>query len=127
VATAIGPPSTPPYSFLKIIYPICSPRLKLAPLFSAADLSTLPLIQLDSRKWDCIDWQDWFEHFDVLYNIPQNANTFNQVTLSFNAATEGLGVSLGWEFMARQAIESDDLSKVATLLMKRGGPTIWCM
>ena len=106
--------------FPEVVYPICSPSLEISSPATPADLSALPLIQLDSRQWDCLDWQDWFGHFDVQYQIPRNAITFNQVTLAFNAAVEGLGVSLGWDFMARQAIESGVLTKVGDFVYETG-------
>jgi len=106
--------------FPEIVYPVSSADLPVASPMSPADLVALPLIQLDSRQWDCLDWQDWFNHFDVDYHIPRNAITFNQVTLAFNAALEGLGVSLGWEFMARKAIESGRLKKVGEFAYETG-------
>lgn len=106
--------------FPEIVYPICSPALNIAPPVKPEDLIGLPLIQLDSSQWDCLDWQDWFDHFGIRYQIPRNALTFNQVTLSFNAALEGLGVTLGWDFMARQAIESGALSKLGEFAYETG-------
>lgn len=98
--------------FPEIVYPICSPALEIATPTRPEDLIGLPLIQLDSSQWDCLDWQDWFAHFDVPYQIPRNVTTFNQVTLSFNAALEGLGVTLGWDFMARPFVEAGTLKRV---------------
>ncbi|MBR8168040.1 LysR family transcriptional regulator [Burkholderia cenocepacia] len=96
----------------EVIYPVCSSELDLRVPSTPADLCTLPLIQLDSRQWDCIDWQDWFHHFGVEYQIPRNAITFNQITLSLNAAMEGLGVSLAWDSMAHHAVEAGTLKKL---------------
>ncbi|MDN7676436.1 LysR substrate-binding domain-containing protein [Burkholderia oklahomensis] len=98
--------------FPEIVYPICRADLQIRSPAQPGELAELPLVQLDSRKWDCIDWQDWFRHFGIDYTIPQNAITFNEVTLAFNAATEGLGVCLGWDFMAKQAIEAGVLRKL---------------
>ncbi|WP_175778818.1 LysR substrate-binding domain-containing protein [Burkholderia anthina] len=98
--------------FPEITYPIASAALDVPTPAKPEDLAALPLIQLDSTQWDCLDWQDWFAHFDVPYQIPRNATTFNQVTLSFNAALEGLGVTLGWDFMARPFVESGTLKRI---------------
>ncbi|TDV33824.1 LysR family transcriptional regulator [Paraburkholderia caballeronis] len=106
--------------FPEVVYPVCSPDLKIATPAAPADLRSLPLIQLDSRQWDCLDWQDWFAHFEVPYQIPRNAITFNQVTLAFNAAVEGLGVSLGWDFMASRAIASGELIQVGNFAYETG-------
>jgi LysR family glycine cleavage system transcriptional activator len=106
--------------FPEIVYPVCSTELSLPQPESVVDLCSLPLIQLDSRAWDCMDWQDWFKHFGLIYDIPRNAITFNQVTLVFNAALEGLGVSLGWDYMARQAIESGKLRQLGGFAYETG-------
>jgi len=106
--------------FPEIVYPICSASLEVPAPVYPADLRSLPLIQLDSRQWDCIDWQDWFDHFSVEYHIPRNAITFNQVTLAFDAALSGLGVSLGWEFMVRQGLEIGTLKRVGEFVYETG-------
>ncbi|WP_198399485.1 LysR substrate-binding domain-containing protein, partial [Caballeronia calidae] len=106
--------------FPEIVYPIRSSTLDLPEPTKPEDLTALPLIQLDSSQWDCLDWQDWFDHFNVDYQIPRNALTFNQVTLSFNAALEGLGVTLGWDFMARQSIESGTLKRMGDFAYETG-------
>ena len=106
--------------FPEIIYPIAGAAVEVPPLATPADLAALPLIQLDSTQWNCLDWQDWFAHFDVPYRIPRNATTFNQVTLSFNAALEGLGVTLGWDFMARPFVESGTLKRVGAFAYDTG-------
>jgi LysR family transcriptional regulator, glycine cleavage system transcriptional activator len=98
--------------FQEVVYPISRPDLDLPTPVDVKDFTKFPLIQLDSSQWNCLDWRDWFEHFDVHYEVPRNALTFNQVTLSFNAAHQGLGVALGWEFMARPAIDSGTLQRV---------------
>ncbi|CAM9394994.1 LysR substrate-binding domain-containing protein [Acinetobacter bereziniae] len=91
--------------FPEIVYPICKYNFEIKKPQTLKNIAALPLIQLDSRKWDCIDWRDWFWHFNIDYITPQNALTFNEVTLSFNAAIEGLGVCLGWDFMVKSALE----------------------
>jgi len=106
--------------FPEIVYPICRSDLGMSSPAQPEEVAALPLVQLDSRKWDCIDWQDWFRHFGVDYTIPQNAITFNEVTLAFNAATEGLGVCLGWDFMAKQAIEAGVLRKLGDFEFETG-------
>ncbi|WP_245965048.1 LysR substrate-binding domain-containing protein [Trinickia dinghuensis] len=95
-----------------VVYPVCSPELQVPSPATPSDLCALPLIQLDSHEWDCIDWQDWFAYFNVDYQIPRKAITFNQLTLTLNAAIEGLGVSLAWDSMARPAIEAGKLKRL---------------
>ena len=104
----------------EIVYPACSPDLQVPMPASPQDLCALPLIQLDSSQWDCLDWQDWFGHFGIDYQIPRNAITFNQVTLTLNAALEGLGVSLVWDSMARQAIRTGRLKRLGNFQYETG-------
>ncbi|SAK91160.1 LysR family transcriptional regulator [Caballeronia hypogeia] len=96
----------------EVVFPVCSMELQVPTPATPAELCDLHLIQLDSSQWDCLDWQDWFDHFGVRYKIPQNAITFNQLTLTLNAAIEGLGISLAWESMARPAMEAGKLKRV---------------
>jgi LysR family transcriptional regulator, glycine cleavage system transcriptional activator len=95
--------------FPEVVYPICSPSLEVVQPATPADLIELPLIQLDSSQWDCLDWQDWFDHFDVPYHMPRNVITFNQVTLSFNAALEGLGGMRLMSAVRRVAVNGGNL------------------
>lgn len=104
----------------EVVYPVCSPTSAFQAPESPRDLCALPLIQLDSRQWDCLDWQDWFNHFHIDYQIPRNAITFNQVTLTLNAAIEGLGVSLAWDSMAQEAIAAGKLRRLGEFQYETG-------
>ncbi len=106
--------------FPELVYPICSTSLTLPSPETPSDLVGLPLIQLDSRAWDCMDWRDWFRHFDIDYAPSRNTLTFNQVTLVFSAALKRLGVGLGWEYMARQAIEAGELYRLGNFVCETG-------
>lgn len=106
--------------FPERIYPVCHPDLALAEPRTLQDLKALPLIELDSRAWDCIDWVDWFAHFDEAYAPRPHGLRFNQVSLSYNAALEGLGVSLGWEFMVSQAVREGRLRRVGEFVYDAG-------
>ena len=104
----------------EVVYPARGSQLDLPEPACLGDLCALPLIQLDSHQWDCLDWQDWFGHFGIDYQIPRNALTFNQLTLTLNAALEGLGVALVWDSMARTAIDDGRLKRVGEFQFKTG-------
>lgn len=106
--------------FPEIVYPLASARLQTAPVASPADVARLPLIELDASAWDCIDWRDWFGHFGIEHVPAGGAPTFNQVTLAFKAIEQGLGVGLGWEFMAREGIERGELKRVGDFAFVTG-------
>ncbi|WP_097305073.1 LysR substrate-binding domain-containing protein [Pseudomonas chlororaphis] len=106
--------------FAEIVYPIASRQLRFEPGIGLAQLPGLALIQLDASEWNCIDWRDWFRHFGLDYNPPPNALVFNQLTLLFNAVIQGMGVGLGWDFMARELIDKGELQRVSDLAFHTG-------
>ena len=108
------------FLFPEIVYPIASARLETAPVASLADVAALPLIELDASAWNCIDWRDWFEHFAIDHVPADDALTFNQLTLSYKAVEQGLGVGLGWDFMVREAIERGELQRAGPFELVTG-------
>ncbi len=106
--------------FDETIYPIASVKRSLPAVSSLSELQTLPLIQLDASAWNCLDWQDWFGHQGVRYKAPADAVTFNQVNLVFEAVLQGMGVGLGWEFMARERIDNGDIYPVSGFVVHTG-------
>ncbi|MCM8735693.1 LysR substrate-binding domain-containing protein [Azospirillum sp. A1-3] len=90
--------------FPERVLPVCSPafRASRAPFAagvaaSPADLSSLPLLHLESvgpAAW--LSWGDWF----TLHGLPVPAGghdlTFNNYPLVLQAALMGQGVALGW-------------------------------
>ncbi|MNM84182.1 Glycine cleavage system transcriptional activator [compost metagenome] len=106
--------------FDETIYPIASVKRALPAIDSLQALQTLPLIQLDASAWNCLDWQDWFSHQGLRYRAPADAVTFNQVNLVFEAVLQGMGVGLGWEFMARERIEQGSIRQVSAFVVHTG-------
>lgn len=98
--------------FAEIVYPVASTRLTLPPISAPEQLRHLPLIELDSSGWNCIDWRDWFKHFALDHPSDPNRLTFNQITLAYQAIVQGMGVGLGWDFMVREQIDSGLLQRV---------------
>ncbi|MNJ44342.1 Glycine cleavage system transcriptional activator [compost metagenome] len=106
--------------FDETIYPIASVKRTLPAIDSLEALQILPLIQLDASAWNCLDWQDWFSHQGLRYQTPAEAVTFNQVNLVFEAVLQGMGVGLGWEFMARERIEQGSIRQVSAFVVHTG-------
>lgn len=106
--------------FPEVVYAVCHPDFPLPKVKRVGDLCALPLIQLDSREWNCMDWSDWFRQFGVEYTAPSKAITFNQVTLVYNAALQGLGIGLGWSYMVEQAVEAGQLKAVGGFACRTG-------
>lgn len=98
--------------FAESVYPVASPGLRLAQVTQPEDLQTLPLIELDSSGWNCMDWHDWFKHFNLEHTADPQRLTFNQVTLAYQAIVQGMGVGLGWDFMVRDKIDKGELRRI---------------
>ena len=106
--------------FAESVYPVCHPELALEEPRKPEDLTHMPLIGLDSTEWDCIGWNEWFRSFGVEYQPAQNSLTFNQVTLAYEAARQGLGVALGWHFMVKDDLRTGALKRVGTFSFDSG-------
>lgn len=106
--------------FTESVYPVCHPELQLEEPGQPGDLAYMPLIELDSTEWDCIGWYDWFRSFEVEYQKAKNSLTFNQVTLTYEAARQGLGIALGWHFMVKDDLRSNRLKRVGSFVFDSG-------
>ncbi|OEY65530.1 LysR substrate-binding domain-containing protein [Marinobacter sp. X15-166B] len=92
------------YLFRERIYPICAYDLPLTEISAPEDLLQNRIIHLDPFKWRWLNWGDWFRHFGINYSASGNSPVFNQVPLAINAALQGMGVTLGWEFMIQDLL-----------------------
>lgn len=106
--------------FMESVYPVCHPDLQLPAPQQPGDLTRLNLIDLDSTEWDCIGWSEWFGSFSVEYQPTQDSLTFNQVTLAYEAARQGLGIALGWHFMVKDDLRSGTLKRVGSFSYESG-------
>ncbi|MDN0085691.1 LysR substrate-binding domain-containing protein [Crenobacter sp. SG2305] len=106
--------------FPEVVYPVCSRTLPVPEVHTVEELSQLPLIQLDASAWNCLDWRDWFHHFEFDYTPPAGATTFNQVTLALNAVLQGMGIGLGWEFMVQELVDKGELARVGPFAFTTG-------
>ncbi|WP_079202318.1 LysR substrate-binding domain-containing protein [Pseudomonas sp. CC6-YY-74] len=103
----------------EVIYPVARPGVAGSAAKTLEELAGLPLIQLASA-WDCIEWRDWFAHFDIAYQSPKSDPTFNQLTLTYAAIQQGGGIGLVWDFMAAEAINKGELVRVTDFLVETG-------
>ncbi|MFG0268675.1 LysR substrate-binding domain-containing protein [Pseudomonas sp. zjy_14] len=102
------------------VYPICSMDFESPDIEKPEQLLGLRLVQLDPQKWHWMNWEDWFNHFDVKYVPTANVLVYNQVTLTLNASTRGLGVALGWDFMTKDMIDSGMIRRLGPYSFKTG-------
>lgn len=102
------------------VYPICAPDYPVGHIHTLDDLLAQPLIQLDTAGWNCMNWNDWLRYYDREFKPGNKVITYNQVTLAMQAAEQGLGIALGWEFMARQMIDKGAVLQLERFSLKTG-------
>jgi LysR family transcriptional regulator, glycine cleavage system transcriptional activator len=113
-------PLTSHYLYRERIYPICSAELQLPPLNSPEELLQLRIIHLDPLKWRWLNWSDWFSTFGINYQMPSNALIFNQLPLAIKATVQGMGVTLGWEFMLSEMMENQFVRTAGDFFVETG-------
>ncbi|WP_374255088.1 LysR substrate-binding domain-containing protein [Acinetobacter brisouii] len=96
----------------EVIYPVAHPDIDISQIHSLQDLAAVPLVQINASAWDCLDWKDWFQHFNMPYQIALGSPTFNQLTLAFHAVQQGMGIGLAWSFMADELVNTGKLQQV---------------
>lgn len=106
--------------FDEIVYPVCSASFPAEGIETLDDLLSKPLVQIDNEGWDIMNWNDWLGRFGREFKPTGKVITYNQVTLALNAAERGLGIALGWEFMAREMIEKGDVRALQQFELKTG-------
>lgn len=99
--------------FLERIYPVCHIDYPVKSPLTPEELLSEKLIHLDPSAWRWPTWIDWFANSGIDYEIPLNAQTFNQITLGLEAARQGMGIGLGWEFMTDEMLERHELKRVS--------------
>lgn len=86
---------------------VCSPAFLAAhPIATAADLLTLPLLQLESRP---DEWRIWFAHHGAK-GTPPRGMVFDQFATVMQAAVHGVGIALLPAFLAGPALQDGRLA-----------------
>jgi len=101
-------------------FPVCAPALlKDGRRFTLEELQRLPLLHLEmpgpvrgaTEPW--FKWESWFAAAGLPYRPEQPGLTFNNYTLTIQAAIAGQGVALGWRPLVEQAIAAGQLVQCA--------------
>jgi LysR family transcriptional regulator, glycine cleavage system transcriptional activator len=88
------------------IYPICSVNFDAPEIEDPRQILQLPLVQLNPETWKWSNWKDYFAHFEVTFRPPKNTFICNQLTLAMNAAANGVGAALSWDYIAKDMIDT---------------------
>jgi DNA-binding transcriptional LysR family regulator len=95
------------------VLPVCAPGFLEHPLKGVEELTTLPLLHLETRSGA---WQVWFERKGATVgSVP--GMLFDQFSTMAQAAVHGMGVALLPEYLAQSEIER------GRLVSAFGGPT----
>lgn len=97
--------------FGETVFPVCSPRfLEMnGPVQDIEDLLHQALIGVSSPHTEWMNWQTWLTRSEVSAPIAHQPVQFNTYPLAIQAATEGLGIALGWGHLVDHLLESGDL------------------
>lgn len=106
--------------FDEIVYPVCSAGFPVEDVETLDDLLKKSLVQIDNEGWDIMNWNDWLGRFGREFKPTGKVITYNQVTLALSAAEGGLGIALGWDFMARGMIEKGAVKALLQFELKTG-------
>jgi LysR family glycine cleavage system transcriptional activator len=109
--------------FEEEVFPVCAPdfmcqhnlmQRQIAPF----DLIKLPLIceDLGDRFW--MGWVDWFGHFNINFDFPDDARPLYNYALVLQAAMEGKGLALAWEQLAEPHLGNNWLVEVPGMRVK---------
>jgi len=89
------------------LQPVCSPALrKAAGLRTVADLRKVPILHSHYRR---TDWTDWLMANDQLDLLTETGITFPSSVLTYQAATEGVGVAIGQLHLLRSELRNGAL------------------
>lgn len=84
--------------FGEVIFPVCAPAFLVQnpQVSNIAALSKAPLIEVSSNHPEWMNWQAWLQNMGQTAPELDRATVFNSYPLSISAATDGVGVALGW-------------------------------
>lgn len=99
------------------VFPVCSPEFAAANsgIVSAAELSTLSLLQLDYEDKKSMGWRQFLAHYQVKDFKPVDKLVFSSYQVCLGVAEQGEGVALGWGRSVQSKIDDGKLVKFTDL------------
>jgi LysR family glycine cleavage system transcriptional activator len=93
--------------FRDLLQPVCSPTLRhKAGLQTIDDLGKAPMLHSRYRR---TDWTDWLMACDRIDLLGDNGISFPSSVLTYQAATEGVGVAMGQLHLLRNELRAGAL------------------
>ena len=101
------------------IFVVCSPDF----LAQHKDLTPRQLLAtrqlvLDNSAVGWFNWPDWFAGVGLGSVVPQHRVTFSHYTMLLQAAQQGQGVALAWDYLVSDYLASGLLVQAANLIME---------
>ena len=105
--------------FNERIFVVCSPDY----LAQHKDLTPRQLLAtrqlvLDNTDSGWLNWPDWFAGVGLETVVPQHRVTFSHYTMLLQAAQQGQGVALAWDYLANDYLASGMLVQAVDLVME---------
>lgn len=95
------------------VFPVCSPayaaRCGVERIQSIDDLARLALLHQDARDPRWLDWAQWARAVGIEMPMDEDFFAYRNYPLVLNAALEGSGVALGWEFVVEKHLARGQL------------------
>lgn len=104
--------------FSDVIEPVCSPTLLMSgtPIRSPQDILSYPLIHSRYRR---IDWQDWLSSVGLPLPNDDNPTVFPNSLLAYQAAVDGMGITIGQIRMLKNELSSGTLVRPTNKPLQR--------
>ena len=101
------------------IFVVCSPDyLEQNNALNTQELLATRQLVLENTDSNWFNWPDWFAGVDLDVITPQHKLTFSHYTMLLQAAQQGQGVALAWDYLVSDYLESGVLVKAADLEMQ---------
>ncbi|MEM9496858.1 MAG: LysR substrate-binding domain-containing protein [Pseudomonadota bacterium] len=97
--------------FGETVFPVCSPGYlenHLA-ITSTSELTSHALIDVRNNHAEWLNWQTWLSQKDIDPDRVRHSTLVNTYPLAIQAATDGLGIALGWGHLVDRQLESGAL------------------
>jgi len=105
------------------VFPLCAPGFaeRYGTEIAAGDLARLPLLHLSKRNFGWASWETWFGARGK--EVPQDLNQrrFSSYVYLLEAASEGVGLALGWAGLVERYLDQGRLVRIAADSLRTGG------
>ncbi len=101
------------FLFGENVFPVCSPEYfaRNPNLKDVGSLSQHDLIEVSNEHTEWLNWRTWLRKNDLADITLKQPIVVNTYPLAIQAARDGLGIGLGWQYLVDRHLESGQLIK----------------